>query len=275
MLAGFDGKSREDYRCCFMGIDPDFVVKGYARIYGDDRDLVNEQYVGVPAKPWLLNERYFAGDGTVTVGLARRQRNPWQAFMRWFFEFDAESPNVSRGLMSFFNVKPENYQWTASTARAAYRRRSDGWRRGEAAYQVAFDVSAWPDALDIKYAPKASGELKRLRVGCVCGDGENRQRLQKAWNLCTPDWEATLLPVRYAHGHVAKTESWKDDDPGTWQESQAARSGVFDALAGQGWKRLDGSGTEVGGASVMSSLSIEGRELGGGSLNEIERMKVY
>ncbi|MBR0458895.1 MAG: hypothetical protein IJJ26_06635 [Victivallales bacterium] len=307
------GKARKDYRNCFMGFDDTFIFKGHARIYGDDRDLVDENYTGTPARPWLLNEKFFGGDGTITVGLARRQRNPWQRIISWLHAYDYNSPNLSSGIFSLFNVNADNYQWTVSTARAAYRRRTDGvgstssdsgghlplvwetagegplglhlgggqeggtsaasWHDSHATgYDMKFDASAWPNALKINYASGASGDLKKLRVGCVCGRGDNHSRLEHAWNLGTTDWDATLLPVRYAKGHLAKYESWKESGA-SWSASNGEGSSVFGLLGGLKWSGFGENTGSVSGASIMQTTNQEDRPLG--SLEELEKLKIY
>ncbi len=278
------GMTRNDYRNCFMGADDKFILKGHARIYGDDRDLVDEQYVGVPARPWLLNEKYFSGDGTITVGLARRQRNPWQRFLSWFYEFDAKSPNVSSGLMSLFNVKDSNYIWTASTARAAYRRRADkingagddgvaSWHTSHpTGYDMKFDVSAWPEALQVSPGHGASKDLKKLRVGCVCGKN-NEKRLEVAWNLGTYYWDATLLPVRYAKGYIGKYESLKGSSA-NWTSTGGDGQGVFEMLGGLHWNGVGkNSSSTVSGQSILSIENQDGKELG--DLQELQKLKIY
>ncbi|HQL86326.1 MAG: hypothetical protein BWX73_03000 [Lentisphaerae bacterium ADurb.Bin082] len=274
-----NGMSRKDYRPCFMGFDETFILKGHARIYGDDRDLVDENYVGTPARPWLVNEKFFGGDGTITVGLARRQRNPWQRVMQWFYDYDANSPNVSNGLMSLFNVNKDNFLWTASTARAAYRRRSDGFDSGEANYDMKYDVSAYPDALEIDYASGASSGMRKLRVGCVCEKGDNKARLGRAWNLGTPDWDATLLPVRYAKRYISKYETWNGDGAGKWDTArqdmgQEQAKGAFETLADLRWFGFgEQAETSTSGQNVMQSVYIDGKELE--NWRALEKLKIY
>ncbi|MBQ9369161.1 MAG: hypothetical protein IJT83_15365, partial [Victivallales bacterium] len=309
----FNGKTRKDYRNCFMGFDDKFIFKGHARIYGDDRDLVDEQYVGTPARPWLLNEKFFNGGGTISVGLARRQRNPWQRVLSWFNNYDANSPNVSNGLMSLFNINPDNFIWTASTARAAYRRyknvaanggssswlnldnvnvigamppslfSQNGWNgsgqsnapqeQGERSYDMKYDVSAWPEALKIDYGSGSTGAMKKLRVGCVCDKGDNMERLQYAWNLGTPDWDATLLPVRYSKGYMSKYEAWKEG-AGPWAGGVPDGESVFEILAGLKWNGFgDHSSNEIRGVNIMQTTNQEGRGLG--NVRELQNLKIY
>ena len=137
---------------------------------------------------------------------------------------------------------------------------------------MKFDASAWPNALKINYASGASGDLKKLRVGCVCGRGDNHSRLEHAWNLGTTDWDATLLPVRYAKGHLAKYESWKESGA-SWSASNGEGSSVFGLLGGLKWSGFGENTGSVSGASIMQTTNQEDRPLG--SLEELEKLKIY
>ena len=208
------------------------------------------------------------------MGLARRQRNPWQRVLKWFNGYDEKSPNVSNGIMSLFNVNDSNYIWTASTARAAYRRRSDGYDSGTMDYDMKFDESAWPEKLEIDYASGATGDMKKLRVGCVCDRGSNSKRLEHAWNLGTPDWDATLLPVRYGKGFLGRYESWNGSGSSWTKAASDDGQGVFEMLAGLQWNGLgDHSSNSVKGTSFMQTSNQDGKGLG--SLSELEKLKIY
>ena len=88
--------SRKDYESCAMfpdGLDlnpalghyawPAFI-RGHARIYADDKEIFDNRYVGAKCNPWVLNERFFAGDGTILVGAAMKHTNPFvQLFNFW------------------------------------------------------------------------------------------------------------------------------------------------------------------------------------------------
>ncbi len=265
LLFGFEGNSRNDYRPCFMGVDQEFFVKGFARIYGDDRDLFNEQYVGTPARPWVLNERYFSGAGTIAVGLARRQRNPWIRLLTW----GENAVNYHNGLFSLFDLPTEdNFMWTVSTARAAYRRKDDP----ENLYDVRFDTVADPGQLDLDYGPGAPSEWRdeSMRIGCACGNGE---RLARAWNLCTSDWDATLLPVPYSR-KLAKFDSMTEDGAVSWGEAEAEGQrlpDVFNSLnAGGTWMNFSGSTKSAD--EIMRPVNVHGAALG---LEELIQNKVY
>lgn len=52
--------------------------RGYSRLYGDAPHLYNSAYVGERAKPLVLKRNYFGEDGTITVGVARKNKNVWE-----------------------------------------------------------------------------------------------------------------------------------------------------------------------------------------------------
>lgn len=116
------GHSRNEYRSTFINLsnepfrlphDPNTILKGYCRVYGDDIEIFRKHgssanggmpfdsaYVGVPAQPWLLNELYFSGAGTVVVALARRRANLFERLMQ-----STDAP----GLVSAFSATDEIY----------------------------------------------------------------------------------------------------------------------------------------------------------------------
>ena len=251
-IFGFEGMSRKEYRSCYMGLDTAFILKGLARIYGDDREIYDDRYEGVWARPWVLNQNFFNGDGTITVGLARRATNPWTSFLRKVEEWaDQNAANPRRGLMSVFNVTEDNYMWTASAARAAYRRAADG--EGYA-YEVVYDKIAYPETLAINYASGASGDMKKLRIGCIHKDHSNQERLEKSWNLWTPEWDATLLPVRYARAQHSEYDSLQGGAP-VWNEAPLE---LFQTLSELEWNSFDGASRP--GVRLMESRSIDNGE---------------
>ena len=89
-------QSREDYESCVCMMDGgprawnffnDCVagaVNGHARIYGDDREIFDDRYIGEKCEPWVLNEKFFNGLGTVVVGVALKHENPFvQLYNFW------------------------------------------------------------------------------------------------------------------------------------------------------------------------------------------------
>ncbi|MBR6023033.1 MAG: hypothetical protein IK066_11535 [Kiritimatiellae bacterium] len=207
------GATRNDYESCFINFDPtvdknkNTLLRGYARIYGDDKDIWNETgYIGAVACPWVLRESFFAGDGTILVGLARKQRNPFLGLL-------AKGASVDRpSLYEPFSPQPgaDRFLVAFSAARAAWAPRpedaatgmetvNDGHAPGK--YDIRFDAAT--DEL-----PIVDNEFKPARMGCVCGNRETQERLLRMWNLSQTDWDATLLPLRHAFcGYLPRYDS--------------------------------------------------------------------
>ena len=290
--------SRKDYESCAMfpdGLDlnpalghyawPAFI-RGHARIYADDKEIFDNRYVGAKCKPWVLNERFFAGDGTILVGAAMKHTNPFvQLFNFWNTKAEGDKnsrtyttgnetqENAEKTVLSAFNIPEGNFMWTMSAARAGVRRlRRDGKYDQERQYQITYDSTSDPENLNYNSGPyvlqqskdddndsctawtspdawsngehsenplalsrsvrpegnilpqvfpmkyrtfvtamplsgnssgsnqNASGSFEQTNVpvynGCPCG--KNHLQFKNMWNLCETDWDATLLPVRYA-----------------------------------------------------------------------------
>lgn len=181
------GHSRAEYKTTFVNLsnekfslphDPNTILKGYCRFYGDDQRIVDNAYYGVPAQPWLLNERYFAGEGTIIVALARKRTN---VFARMLGEDEAsqgltsvfsaidnpkdgDEANGRSGVASsiFVTEKKDRYMMAVSAARAAPAQRggdqgaigkdtvnepqSFGGTAGYAyppRHEIAFDAATW------------------------------------------------------------------------------------------------------------------------------------
>ncbi|MBP5639447.1 MAG: hypothetical protein J6X55_08205, partial [Victivallales bacterium] len=119
----------------------------------------------------------------------------------------------------------------------------------------------------------ATADLKDLRVGCVCRDGDNQERLKHAWNLCTPDWEATLLPVRYSRAHIGKYEHWSAPNSTVlWQAmTENTSSGVMQMMSEQTWN--DFGNSSLPGSAITHPVNINNKELN--NLLELERLKIY
>lgn len=211
---------------------------GFARVYGDDKDLYNEQtkylYVGEIAKPWILNDKFFSGQGSIIVALAKRQRNPWA----WLLDIgSAESP--VRGLQSAFNpTSDDSYLSAFSAGRAAFHYRPSEQAEargveesGERSYETRYDAVC--DKVTIR------GPLSEAGVGCVCGE-ENARRYARCWNLCETDWDATLLPVRFA-----------------WADAKDGEGLHYDGLenADVTWSSATDATPEPGGLNIFESAA--------------------
>ena len=235
--------SRKEYESCAMFFDGigDCVpilghicypglIRGHARIYGDDKEILNNRYVGARCKPWVLNERFFAGDGTIVVGAAMKHTNPLVQLMNYWNPGAGTQEEAEKTVLSAFNIPKGNYMWTMAAARAGVRHtRRNGDFDQERQYQVTYDSTsdaenlsyrsaayvyqqdgnkwgtpeAWggdhddnPNAISRFYNPEKKQSEIPIWNGCPCG--KNTVQFRNLWNLCETDWDATLLPLRYA-----------------------------------------------------------------------------
>lgn len=245
-----DGKSRNDYRSSFISIDCDmpqscdhntipkagfggkksnYIIKGFVRIYGDDRAVYNSYYQGVPARPWILNRKYFEGAGSIVVGIARKQRN---IFADWLFDDVSDDKVHEKSLYSAFTPVDERQHFVAfSVARAGFAPRvGGGMANGSDSVNLGVNPSRryevrYDSVLDKKLGsachpvlPDANGlsaENSRIitqqgRIGCVCGNENTTKRLRRQWNLSQTDWDGILLPLRYAHAGHSEYDSISD-----------------------------------------------------------------
>lgn len=265
------GHSRSAYRSTFIGLDGELptacghpggvdgrganmLLKGYVRLYGDDRRLLvpaaRNLYIGEPAKPWILGDEYFAGGGTTVVGLARKTRNVFETFL---------GPIAPPGLYSAFepdtNAAPRLVAFSA--ARAGYARRTgDGLANGAdsvnagnppsprwetvAGHEADGPAPRLPDGMNATFRAR----LAAARIGCVCGPA-SAAALRRGWNLSQTDWDGQLLPLRHAFAGT--------DDAGDWEwDDGAALRRLLERLVSSdaGWKSL-GNGD---GGSLESIL---------------------
>ena len=125
-----------------------------------------------------------------------------------------------------------NYMWTMSAARAGVRRlRRGGENDGPRMYQVTYD--AFSDAHNLNYGSNGAHHFEngawkdgkpteaadpKIMAGCVC-DG-NATQFKQMWNLCEQDWDATLLPLRYAGRGAEVLDAARD----TWRWKETAKS---------------------------------------------------
>jgi len=235
--------SRDEYESCAMFFDGigDCVpilghvcypglIRGHARIYGDDKEIFNNRYVGANCKPWVLNERFFAGDGTIVVGAAMKHTNPLVQLMNFWNPNAGKQEDAEKTVLSAFNIPKGNYMWTMAAARAGVRHtRRNGDFDQERQYQITYDSTcdtenlsynsrayvyqqdgdkwvtpeAWggdhddnPNAISRFYNPDKKQEQSPIWNGCPCG--KNPVQFRNLWNLCETDWDATLIPLRYA-----------------------------------------------------------------------------
>lgn len=247
------GFSRAEYHDTFIGLNTDAtdncsrgvlngrgantILKAYARIYGDDRELMPYFIQDkIPAKPWVLNEKFFEGAGTIVVALAKEQRN--------VFDWLADAVSDDKGIHSAFSPAGADgktpYYVALAAGRAGPARRTGTGRADGADTENAnvlvpkYDV-AWNTVTDRTLGPVPSGgtaghpqlakgdeelrsyllkefrrngfglvELERdHRWGCACGEENTDRRLAREWNLSQADWDGMLLPLRHAFSATA------------------------------------------------------------------------
>lgn len=173
------------------------------------------------ARPLILTEDYFGAAGTITVGLACRNENPWYRI----FKNSAEiSKGILGGIYGAFNpYKDVDWTWTFSSAKAGYKFTDEDLDRRD--YVVHWDKD------------------------------------DQDWNLCQSDWDAVFVPVRRAVSKATKdedgvvwtftdsaplddwiNEEWKPLGSGSWSAvaSMADLPGMHDSggAGGLKWKDL-------------------------------------
>ena len=282
------GYSRDSYRSTFVGLDTAGIIdgkafsghngvnqflRGYTRIYGDDRNLMPYFIQDkVPAQPWFLNERFFEGQGTIVVAIAKEQRN--------VFDWLADAVSLDAGLHAAFSPagpgRKPGYYVALSAGRAGPAMRTGSGRadgpdtvnasRSVPVYEVAWDAvtdrSLNPQlakgngdlraALDTEFRKQGYdlGSLERnQRWGCACGETETDGRLGRQWNLSQADWDGMLLPLRHAFSPTGTNDAWKAGVPvwswheGSWGESDPTGiDELFGTLKTRPWYRFDEDG---------------------------------
>lgn len=207
--------ARKDYKQCYMNFNlygiSDFnnwiIMCGNARIYGDDKHIYDERYVGETCKPWILNKNFFQGKGTITATATKKLRNPLSV------AFDGVRGKTKlKGIFGLYNPKENASMKAIATARAGYlRNRADSPRHYEVVYNEA--THAWhPHEDQSKFGMKnySCGQ------GCVCNQ---HKRFKEIWNLCNTDWDAVLLPTQYAVGYEAPYDTEVDENEHYWKKS--------------------------------------------------------
>ena len=209
----------------FLRFSPPYY---FARIYGDDYDIYDSTYyTGEVAKPWVLNRRFFSGDGSIVVALARKQKNPWGRLVG----MKSGSTSYADGIYQLFNPTEDGegsgYLCAFSAGRAAYHFRPSQEAEAYGAvergnprdYETRYDAVCDADRMEIQ------GPFAELQVGCVCGE-DNARRYARCWNLCETDWDAVLVPVRFARTNAGKYDSLVGNDV-FWEHEIKPGSNLF------------------------------------------------
>ena len=147
------------------------TMSWHATVWADNdrsKDGANKDYYETPddyaAKPEILKPEYFGKEGTITVGLAVKNENPWCSVMRLM----ARPEGQLSGLFAAFNHFCEKTV-VFSSAKAGYKFLEEDEATGVRGYRIDWMGSedAWQDR-------------------------------QQSWNLCQSDWDAVMVPVRMA-----------------------------------------------------------------------------
>ena len=157
------------YRCSCLGMFGSYTTK----VYADNDRSRHDPYYETPsryrARPNKLKKDYFKKEGTITVGLAVENQNPWSTIM---------GPAIT-GLFSAFNIGGDVFPlYTVCFASA------------KAGYKETGRLN-WGNTRSVETDDRA------YRVDWE--DGE--------WNLCQSDLDAVLIPVRRAES-LASGGSW-------------------------------------------------------------------
>lgn len=208
----------------------------------DDVGLDDDDYETAIAHPRRLIPGFFAEEGAIVVGVARKVNNPLQALVG-----AAGNP---AGLFNAFAVHAEpRYMWSAAASRAGYRDVRPSLSTSEAHYNSTIDSHIITD---------------RSPQGISVSENKSRW-MQDGWakgepdysNLRQSDWDATLIPLRRAWSE--RRAAWEDRpriagigggyEAGYWEDDAANL--VLSAL----WNIAPWSALGGGGGTRLSSLS--------------------
>lgn len=202
----------------------------------------------VRARPLKLKSNYFGKAGTITVGLARRNENPWFSIFG----------RVTGGMYSAFSPVADSWTFCFASAKAGYKlyhepndwyinahlgsrrrtRKLDDWEE-----KLNGNVRAENGPRDYcidwkKEESKFAGwywEYKRDERGRYVRD-ENGRRIREtlvtqwtapselnpswrqSWNLVQDDWDAVMVPVRQGGSSALEIDRWREDHQQDWND---------------------------------------------------------
>lgn len=162
-------------------------------------DYYDSRYDGEAARPIALSQRYFGKNGTITVGLARENENPFAAILG----------DVRRGIYAAFNhyapAGATSWTWCFSSAKTGWKYKDE--QESSRTFKVDWKEGGWNSR-------------------------------EQSWNLCQSDLDAVLVPVRKAH-MPASGAVWKNGTSdiqswigGTWTPLGSASSPEYRLYAG-------------------------------------------
>lgn len=159
-------------------------------------------YKGKRANPYVLKKDYFGRKGTITVGLAKYNENPWYRVFGDAAAAVAGAGDKLGGIFAAFNpYKHVEWSWAFSSAKAGYRYKNEEYKDED---------------------PDSNQPKRAYRV-----DWAN----DRDWNLCVSDWDAVFVPVRSAR---MKAEN------GNWVEN-GNEDFLRGWVENGNWQPLDGS----------------------------------
>lgn len=293
--------TRADYKPCAIGLDDvsgipapthdsandikGYITTGHTRVYGDDKDIYNENYTGALVQPVKLNEKYFQSANF--VALAKKRKNP----LSWAAPEDErlDSGNlIDSSLYALFNMLTKgnstgnaDSRWISavSASRAAYRERSheernDSYLSGRV-YQTKYSVmssdqiehdSTNNEIQPIKLSKKANnGSMSDTitkwpyRFGCPHVKGEENKietRLKKTWNLCETDWDAVFVPLKFNSGeYTTNFDGLKDSTNVPYRrKSDSANIRIAGALLdGSDWQTFSSSSSDYMDLDILGT----------------------
>jgi len=201
------------------------------------RSCHDQYFDGEAAKPLVLKEEYFSGTGSITVGLACYNENPW---CRIFGASTGMAKGILDGIYGAFNpYRDVEWTWAFSSAKAGYKlvRSDTDYEGGNDGIGSRSYMVHWND---------------------------DRQW----WNLCQSDWDAVFVPVRSAANSSSKaTGSGEEGDEGrSW--SYGDDSSFKDWIVDGDWQPVEASGSSTTYA-VASMPNLPGMNDNSGAIKNL------
>lgn len=206
--------------------------------YGYDRrfeGILEGEKEPVRAKPLKLTSAYFGKAGTITVGLARRNENPWFSIFG----------RVTGGMYSAFSPIADSWTYCFASAKAGYKlyhqpedwyidahvgnnRRTRKITDWEEKLNGNVRVEDGPRDYCIDWKPEESkfagwynttdrrGRAVQVQEWTVVDDLYPTWR--QSWNLVQDDWDAVMVPVRQAGSDAWEADKWKEEHAQDWTD---------------------------------------------------------
>ena len=190
----------------------DCVLKSNASVENKCKgmDAYDKRFDGVAAKPLVLMPAYFSKNGTITVGIAVENDNPWAPI------FKLVPDDWRSGIFSAFSIG-KDLTWTPqytvciASAKAGYKFLDEDVENTDRAYRISWENVDWRE------------------------DGQS-------WNLCQSDWDAVLIPVRraetFAKGKGGVDAIW-DGDVGDFLDGYLTQLADSSEMLAGGLKNMD------------------------------------